>query len=96
MSLLMYVAAWIAIGFFTAWIGTRIETPGRPGVIANVPVAVLGALLGGVVPRALLAGPNRNRYDMFLVSLIAAQITAAALMAFADVMHHRHPTAPVR
>jgi uncharacterized membrane protein YeaQ/YmgE (transglycosylase-associated protein family) len=94
MSLLMYVAAWIAIGFFTAWIGTRIETPGRPGVIANVPVAVLGALLGGVVPRALLAGPNR--YGVFLVSVIAAQVTAAVFVAFADVMHHRHPTAHVR
>jgi hypothetical protein len=94
MSLLMYVATWIAIGFFTAWIGTKLETPGLPGVIANVPVAVLGALLGGGVSRALLAGPAH--YGSFLVSATAALVVAAAFVALGDVAHRRHPKEHVR
>jgi len=76
------VMAWIAIGFFVAWIGTKVEAHGPAGGIANIGVAVLGALLGGFATRAALAG--RNGFNAFCVGALAALIVAAAFVAVAS------------
>jgi uncharacterized membrane protein YeaQ/YmgE (transglycosylase-associated protein family) len=88
MNFLTYVGTWIAIGLFTAWIARNIEKPGQHGVIANVPVAVFGALLGGLAARAIFGGPPQ--FNNYLASVIAAQIVAAVFIALGDIGVHQH------
>lgn len=81
------VMAWVAIGFFVAWIGTKVEAHGPAGGIANIGVGVLGALVGGFATRIVLGG--RTGFNAFCAGALAALIVAAAFIAVASQLGNR-------
>jgi uncharacterized membrane protein YeaQ/YmgE (transglycosylase-associated protein family) len=81
------VMAWVAIGFFVAWIGTKVEAHGPAGGIANIGVGVLGALVGGFATRVALGG--RTGFNAFCVGALAALIVAAAFITVASQLGNR-------
>ena len=81
------VMAWVAIGFFVAWIGTKVEGHGPAGGIANIGVGILGALVGGFATRAALGG--RPGFNAFCIGAFAALFAAAAFIAVASRLGNR-------
>ena len=59
------IILWIIVGVVTGWLASRITgTDGRRGALANSFLGVLGALVGGFVTRALLAGLGYENLDL--------------------------------
>jgi uncharacterized membrane protein YeaQ/YmgE (transglycosylase-associated protein family) len=56
----MGIIAWIIIGGLAGWVASKImKTDAQQGIILNIVVGIVGALLGGFIGRALnLYGPN--------------------------------------
>ena len=59
------IILWIIVGVVTGWLASRITgTDGRRGALANSFLGVLGALVGGFVTRAVLAGLGYENLDI--------------------------------
>jgi uncharacterized membrane protein YeaQ/YmgE (transglycosylase-associated protein family) len=59
------IILWIIVGVAAGWLASRITgTDGRRGALANVFLGVLGALVGGFVTRAVLAGLDYENLDI--------------------------------
>ena len=56
------IILWIIVGSVTGWWASRIT--GQQGALANSFLGVLGALVGGFVTRALLAGLGYENLDL--------------------------------
>jgi len=59
------IILWIFVGAVAGWLASRITgTDGQRGALANSFLGVLGALVGGFVTRAVLAGLHRENLDL--------------------------------
>jgi uncharacterized membrane protein YeaQ/YmgE (transglycosylase-associated protein family) len=59
------IILWIVVGASAGWLASRITgTDGRRGALANVFMGVLGALVAGLITRAVLAGLGYESLDV--------------------------------
>jgi len=79
----MSIIAWIILGGLSGWIaGKIVEGKGR-GIIVNIFVGLLGALLGGFIISAL-GGEGVNEFNLWsiLVSVFGAVVLLFILNGF--------------
>jgi uncharacterized membrane protein YeaQ/YmgE (transglycosylase-associated protein family) len=84
MSWMFGVVVWVSVGFFAAWIATKVmAVGGRRDGPGNFAVGMLGALVGGFVTRSALG--DGSAYDAVTVSGLGAFVGASALIGLASL-----------
>ncbi|MGJ7456524.1 GlsB/YeaQ/YmgE family stress response membrane protein [Halomonas sp. MA07-2] len=82
----MGIIVWLIMGGLVGWIASMIMgTSGQQGIILNVVVGIVGAMIGGFLIGPLLGAGSINdgiTIMSFIVSLIGAIILLAILSLF--------------
>jgi uncharacterized membrane protein YeaQ/YmgE (transglycosylase-associated protein family) len=83
---------WIIVGGLLGWVASMImRTDAQQGIILNIVVGIIGALLGGWLLAPLLGTSTINRQDFSLSSLIVSLIGAVILLAIINLVRKGKP-----
>jgi uncharacterized membrane protein YeaQ/YmgE (transglycosylase-associated protein family) len=80
----MYIIWFLLIGLCAGWLAGQLTKGGGFGVVGNLIIGVIGAILGGFVFRLLGLGPTN-----LLGSLIAATAGAILLLAILGYVNRK-------
>ena len=73
---------WLVVGGIIGWIASMImRTDGRQGIILNVVVGIVGAVLGGWALSAMLGLTSLNQGGFSLGGLLVSLLGAVMLLA---------------
>ena len=79
----MSIIAWLVVGLLAGWIANMIMSSGAGGLLADLVIGVLGAIIGGFVV-GLITGRdyvNGINIESIIVSIVGAIILIAAYRA---------------
>lgn len=83
----MGILAWLILGALAGWIASLImKTDAQQGMVANIIVGIVGALLGGFV-FGLFGGSSVTGFNLY--SLLVAVVGAVILLALYKAMTGR-------
>jgi len=86
----MSIISWLLFGGIAGWLASLItNTDQQMGVMANIAVGIVGALLGGLIFN-LLGGDGVTGFNLW--SVIVAVIGAVILLAILKAARPHHPT----
>ncbi len=80
----MGILAWIVVGLIAGWLASQVMRGGGYGLVGDIIVGVVGALIGGFLASTLLNMPNAvNGINVtsILVAFVGAVILIAILRA---------------
>ncbi len=80
----MGIVAWIVVGLIAGWLASRVMKGRGSGLVGDLVLGVVGALLGGLIASTLLNMPNPvNGINVpsILVAFLGAVILIAILRA---------------
>ena len=80
----MGILAWIVVGLIAGWLASQVMRGGGYGLIGDIIVGVVGAVIGGFLASTLLNMPNAvNGINVtsILVAFVGAVILIAILRA---------------
>jgi len=80
----MGILAWIVVGLIAGWLASRVMRGGGYGLIGDIIVGAVGAVIGGFLASTLLKMPNAvNGINVtsILVAFVGAVILLAVLRA---------------
>ncbi len=80
----MGILAWLVVGLIAGWLASRVMRGGGYGLIGDIIVGVVGALIGGFLASTLLKMPdavNGINITSILVAFVGAVILLAILRA---------------
>ena len=78
----MNLIIWLIVGGLIGWIASMImHTDGQQGIILNVVVGIVGALIGGWLISPLLGAGNINSGDFSIMGLLVSLVGAVILLA---------------
>jgi uncharacterized membrane protein YeaQ/YmgE (transglycosylase-associated protein family) len=72
------ILAWIVIGGVAGWLASILVEGGGYGIVGDIVVGIVGALIGGFLSQTLFGGPGFTGFD--ITSLIVAFIGACILL----------------
>ncbi len=88
----MNLIFWIIVGGLLGWIASMImRTDAQQGIILNIVVGIVGALLGGWLLAPLLGTSTINQQDFSMSSLIVSLIGAVILLAIINLVRKGKP-----
>lgn len=77
---------WLVIGGLIGWLASMImKTDAQQGMLLNVVVGIVGAMLGGWLISPLLGAGTINQSDFSLGGLIVSLIGAVILLAIVNL-----------
>ena len=83
---------WIAIGGILGWIASMImHTNAQQGMLLNVVVGIIGALLGGWLLAPLFGTGTINQNDFSLGSVMVSLLGAVILLAIVNLFKRGTP-----
>ena len=83
----MNVVIWLVVGGLVGWIASLLmRTDVRQGVIMNVVVGIVGALLGGWILSPLVGGGTINQADFSALGLLVSLGGAVGLLAIVNLV----------
>jgi uncharacterized membrane protein YeaQ/YmgE (transglycosylase-associated protein family) len=87
------VLAWIIIGGIAGWLASLVVRGAGYGIIGDIVVGIIGALLGGFLSVALFGGPQFTGFNLasLIVAFIGACILLLILRLVARGTHHTTP-----
>ena len=86
----MNFVIWLAIGGILGWIASMImKTDAQQGVILNVVVGIVGALLGGWLLSPLLGAGTINSNDFSIAGLGVSLLGAVILLAIVNLVRRK-------
>ena len=83
----MGILAWLVVGLIAGWLASQVMRGGGYGLIGDIIVGIVGALIGGFLAATLLKMPNAVN-GINITSILVAFIGAVIL--------HRHPADGIR
>ena len=82
----MYLLIWLVVGGLLGWIASKImRTDAQQGVILNVVVGIIGALLGGWFLAPLFGTGTINSNDFSIAGLLVSLLGAVILLAIVNM-----------
>lgn len=88
----MNIIIWLVVGGLIGWVASMLmRTDGQQGVILNVVVGVIGALIGGWLLAPMLGGGTINQNDFSLSSLGVSLLGAVILLAVVNLVRRGSP-----
>jgi uncharacterized membrane protein YeaQ/YmgE (transglycosylase-associated protein family) len=86
----MGILAWLVVGLIAGWLASVVMRGGGYGLVGDIIVGVVGALIGGFLAATLLNIPdavNGINLTSILVAFIGAVILIAILRLFSGRRH---------
>jgi uncharacterized membrane protein YeaQ/YmgE (transglycosylase-associated protein family) len=78
---------WIVVGGIIGWLASKVmNTDAQQGIILNVVVGIIGALLGGWLLAPLFGTGTINANDFSLLSLFVSFLGAVILLAIVNLL----------
>ncbi|MBC7990537.1 MAG: GlsB/YeaQ/YmgE family stress response membrane protein [Luteimonas sp.] len=88
----MNLIIWLVVGGLIGWVASMMmRTDGQQGIILNVVVGIVGALLGGWLLSPLLGAGTINNNDFSLPSLGVSLLGAVILLAIVNLVRRGRP-----
>ena len=84
----MGILAWIVVGLIAGWLASQVMRGGGYGLIGDIIVGVVGALIGGVLASTLLNMPNAVN-GINITSILVAFVGAVILIAILRLVSGR-------
>jgi uncharacterized membrane protein YeaQ/YmgE (transglycosylase-associated protein family) len=82
----MNLLIWLVVGGLLGWIASKImRTDAQQGVILNVVVGIIGALLGGWFLAPLFGTGTINTNDFSIAGLLVSLLGAVILLAIVNM-----------
>ena len=83
----MNVLVWLVIGGFVGWVASMLmNTNGQQGIIMNVIVGIVGAVLGGWLLGGYFSSSTINQGNFSLNGLLVSLIGAVVLIALLKIV----------
>lgn len=83
----MNVLIWIVVGGLIGWLAGKImNTDAQQGIVLNVVIGIVGALIGGWVLSPLLGISTLNQNDFSIPALLVSLAGAVALLGIVKVL----------
>ena len=83
----MNIIIWLVVGGLVGWIASLImRTDARQGLILNIVVGIVGAVLGGWILSPLVGGATINQGDLSVVGLAVSLGGAILLLAIVNLL----------
>lgn len=83
----MNLIIWLVVGGLIGWVASMMmKTDGQQGVILNVVVGVVGALLGGWLLSPMLGAGTINQNNFSIASLGVSLLGAVILLAIVNLV----------
>ena len=76
----MGILAWIVVGLIAGWLASQVMRGGGYGLIGDIVVGIVGALIGGFLAANLLNMPNAVN-GINVTSILVAFVGAVILLA---------------
>jgi uncharacterized membrane protein YeaQ/YmgE (transglycosylase-associated protein family) len=86
----MGVISWIVVGLIAGWLAGAVMRGGGYGIVGNIVVGILGALLGGFLASSLFNMPDAVN-GINVTSLLVAFLGAVILIAIVRALPGRSP-----
>ena len=84
----MGIIIWLVIGGVIGWLASMVmKTDKQQGMILNVVVGIVGAMIGGLLIAPLLGSGTINRMDFSIPGLLASFIGACILLALVNMVN---------
>jgi uncharacterized membrane protein YeaQ/YmgE (transglycosylase-associated protein family) len=88
----MNLIVWLFVGGVIGWLASMVmRTDARQGVVLNVVVGIVGALLGGWLLSPLLGAGTINQDDFSLISLLVSFGGAIILLLAVNLLRIGRP-----
>ncbi|MFZ1404188.1 MAG: GlsB/YeaQ/YmgE family stress response membrane protein, partial [Anaerolineae bacterium] len=84
----MGILAWIVVGLIAGWLASQVMRGGSYGVIGDIILGVVGALIGGFLAANLLNMPDAVN-GINVTSILVAFVGAVILIAILRMMSGR-------
>lgn len=83
---------WIVVGGILGWIASMImKTDAQQGMLMNIIVGIVGALLGGWLLAPLFGTGTINQSDFSIGSLLVSLLGAVILLAIVNLLRRGTP-----
>jgi uncharacterized membrane protein YeaQ/YmgE (transglycosylase-associated protein family) len=83
----MNLIFWLVIGGVLGWLASLVmKTDGQQGIILNVVVGIIGALVAGFVVAPFLGTGTINSNDFSLAGLLVSFVGAVILLAIVNLL----------
>jgi uncharacterized membrane protein YeaQ/YmgE (transglycosylase-associated protein family) len=83
----MSIIIWLIVGGICGWLASIImRTDGQQGILLNVVVGIIGALLGGWLLAPLFGTGTINQGDFSLSGLVVSLLGAVILLAIVNLI----------
>ena len=77
----MNILIWLVVGGLIGWVASKVmNTDGQQGIVLNVVVGIVGALIGGWVLSPVLGISTINQNNFSIPSLVVSLLGAVALL----------------
>lgn len=78
---------WLVIGGLVGWLASVVmKTDAQQGIVLNIVVGIIGALLGGWLLSPLLGSSTINQGDFSLSGLLVSFLGAVILLAIVNLV----------
>jgi uncharacterized membrane protein YeaQ/YmgE (transglycosylase-associated protein family) len=85
----MSIIAWLVVGLIAGWLAGMVMKGGGYGVVGDIIIGIVGALIGGFLASVLFGADMVNGID--IVSLVTAFVGAVILIAVIRALPGRSP-----
>jgi uncharacterized membrane protein YeaQ/YmgE (transglycosylase-associated protein family) len=86
----MNLIVWLVVGGVIGWLASLLmRTDGQQGIILNVVVGIVGAVLGGWFISPLVGVSTINQGNLSLPSLVVSFVGAAILLGIVNLFSRR-------
>jgi uncharacterized membrane protein YeaQ/YmgE (transglycosylase-associated protein family) len=86
----MNLIIWLVVGGLIGWLASMVmKTNDQQGIVLNVIVGIVGAMLGGWVISPLVGAGTINQNDFSLLALIVSFVGAVILLAIVNLVRRR-------
>jgi uncharacterized membrane protein YeaQ/YmgE (transglycosylase-associated protein family) len=86
----MGVILWLIIGGVVGWLASIVmKRDGSQGIILNIVVGIVGALLGGWLIGPMVGAPSINSGELSVGSLLVSFLGAVILLAIVNLISRR-------
>jgi uncharacterized membrane protein YeaQ/YmgE (transglycosylase-associated protein family) len=78
---------WLVVGGIIGWLASLVmRTDAAQGIVLNVIVGIVGAMLGGWLISPLLSGGTINQGDFSIMGLVISFVGALILLAIVNLI----------
>ena len=83
----MNLVIWLVVGGLIGWVASMMmRTDGQQGIVLNVVVGIIGAMIGGWLISPLVGVPTINQGAFSLGALIVSLLGAVILLAIVNLV----------